>query len=146
MNFLNQLLTRIGDAATDPAEMSPLALAFIGDAVYDLFIRSYLVFGNKQKPHELHLSAVNYVRAETQAQVVHGLFSILSESELEIVRRGRNAKPSTMPKHAGFMEYRYSTGFEALLGYLYLTHQHDRLDEILFASIDIAEGIEGSPR
>lgn len=140
MTLLAELLEFIGKDAVDPDEMSPLTLAYVGDAVYDLFIRSYLVLKERRRPHDLHISAVEFVAAKSQARTIHELSAVLDEAELEIVRRGRNAKPASPPKHAGFIEYRYSTGFEALLGYLYLTGKHDRLKEILFTSLRSVRG------
>lgn len=113
-------------------QMNPLVLAFIGDAVYEVFIRSYLVSDNKPRPvHRLHKEAVSYVKAHAQSEYIKKIESILSEEEHWIFKRGRNAKSGTVPKNANVQEYRMATGFEAVIGFLYLTEQNNRLDEIL---------------
>ena len=111
--------------------MSPLTWAYIGDSVFELYIRLYLVNTTKMKPHKLHIEAIKYVKAKAQADILQKLESSLTEKELEIVKRGRNAKNHHLPKNATVQDYMYSTGFEALIGYLYLTKQDERLDEIL---------------
>ena len=111
--------------------MSPLTWAYIGDSVFELYIRMYLVNTTKMKPHKLHIEAIKYVKAKAQADILQKLESSLTEKELEIVKRGRNAKNHHLPKNATVQDYMYSTGFEALIGYLYLTKQDERLDEIL---------------
>ena len=101
-------------------EMPPLALAFVGDAVYELYIRSSICIDEKRRDvNYLHRSAVRYVKAQAQANVVKTLFEELSETEQSVVKRGRNAHPHTVPKNASISDYRYATGFEALLGYFY---------------------------
>ena len=111
--------------------MSPLTWAYIGDSVFELYIRMYLVNTTKMKPHKLHIEAIKYVKAKAQADILQKLESSLTEKELEIVKRGRNAENHHLPKNATVQDYMYSTGFEALIGYLYLTRQDERLDEIL---------------
>ena len=111
--------------------MSPLTWAYIGDSVFELYIRMYLVNTTKMKPHKLHIEAIKYVKAKAQADILQKLESSLTEKELEIVKRGRNAENHHLPKNATVQDYMYSTGFEALIGYLYLTKQDERLDEIL---------------
>lgn len=117
------------DQETNPASMPPLVLAYVGDAVYELFVRTKLV-AHPAKMHDLHKMAVKYVQASSQAQFVHDLEPKLTAEEREIVRRGRNAKGG-VPRHGDVLEYRYSTGFEALIGYLYLAGRHERLVELL---------------
>ena len=111
--------------------MSPLTWAYIGDSVFELYIRMYLVNTTKMKPHKLHIEAIKYVKAKAQADILQKLESSLTEKELEIVKRGRNAENHHLPKNATVQDYMYSTSFEALIGYLYLTKQDERLDEIL---------------
>ena len=111
--------------------MSPLTWAYIGDSVYELYIRMYLVNTTKMKPHKLHIEAIKYVKAKAQAEILQKLEEVLTEKESEIVKRGRNAENHHLPKNATVQEYMYSTGFEALIGYLYLTKQDERLKEIL---------------
>lgn len=110
--------------------LSPLQLAYIGDAVYELFIRRYLL--QKKLPvHELHKEAVKYVKAGAQANIIHFLEKELREEEKNIVKRGRNAKTHSSPKNANITDYKYATGFEALIGFLYLTGQEERMFQLL---------------
>ena len=111
--------------------MSPLTWAYIGDSVYELYIRMNLVNTTKFKPHKLHLEAIKYVKAKAQAEILQKIENMLTEKEKEIVKRGRNAENHHLPKNATVQDYMYSTGFEALIGYLYLTKQDERLTEIL---------------
>ena len=111
--------------------MSPLTWAYVGDAVYELYIRTYLINTTELKPHKLHISSINYVKARAQAEILSKLMPELSEEEQNIVRRGRNTKNHHLPKNANVEEYNYSTAFESLIGYLYLTKQNKRLEEIL---------------
>ncbi len=111
--------------------MSPLTWAYIGDSVYELYIRQYLVNTTKVKPHKLHVEGIKYVKAGAQANILEKIGPKLTEREQEIVKRGRNAENHHLPKNATVQEYMYSTGFEALIGYLYLTKQDERLKEIL---------------
>ena len=120
--------------------MSPLTWAYIGDSVFELYIRMYLVNTTKMKPHKLHIEAIKYVKAKAQADILQKLESSLTEKELEIVKRGRNAENHHLPKNATVQEYMYSTGFEALIGYLYLTKQDERLKEILDFCIEKCDG------
>lgn len=111
--------------------LSPLTWAYVGDAVYELYIRNNLVSNTLLKPHKLHIESIKYVKAASQAKILHNLMDILTDEEKEIVRRGRNTKNHHLPKNANVAEYSYSTAFEALIGYLYLTKQEKRLQEIL---------------
>lgn len=120
----------------DVNTMSPLVWAYIGDSVYELYIRMYLVNSSKAKPHKLHIESIKYVKAKAQADILKRIENNLSEKELEIIKRGRNAENHHLPKNATVQDYMYSTGFEALIGYLYLTKQDERLQEILKMCID----------
>ena len=111
--------------------MSPLTWAYVGEAVYELYIRDYLTQITNLKPNKLHKEAIKYVKAEAQAKILEKLQDVLSEEEKEIVRRGRNAQNHHLPKNANLRDYTYATAFEALIGYLYLSKQEERLDEIL---------------
>ena len=111
--------------------MSPLTWAYIGDSIYEVFIRMNLVNTTKLKPHKLHIESIKYVKAKAQAEILIQLENDLTDKEKEIVKRGRNAENHHLPKNATVQEYMYSTGFEALIGYLYLTKQDNRLKEIL---------------
>ena len=120
----------------DVDTMSPLTWAYVGDSVYELFIRNYLINTTKLKPHRLHIESIKYVKAKAQAEILEKLMEYLTEEEKEIVKRGRNAENHHLPKNATVQEYMYSTAFEALIGYLYLTKQDDRLKEILNLCIE----------
>lgn len=111
--------------------MPPLVWAYIGDCVYELFIRTTLINTTKLNPHKLHLEATNYVRATAQADILARIYDMLTAEEQDVVRRGRNAENHHLPKNANVTDYMYSTAFEALIGYLYLTKQDKRLKEIL---------------
>ena len=114
--------------------MSPLTWAYIGDAVYELFIRNKLINETNLKPHKLHIEAIKYVKAKSQAEKLNEIYETLTDEEKDIVRRGRNTQNHHLPKNSNVQEYMYSTAFEALIGYLYLTKQNARLREI-FANI-----------
>ena len=119
--------------------MPPLVWAYVGDSVYELYIRTYLINKTSFKPHKLHVEATKYVKAPAQAKIVQELKDDLTEEEMDIIRRGRNAENHHVAKNATVIEYAYSTGFEALIGYLYLTNNENRLNEILKKSVDITE-------
>ena len=112
-------------------QMSPLIWAYVGDCVYELYIRTYLVDNTNLKPHKLHIESIKYVKAGAQAKFLQDFADYLSDEEKEIVRRGRNANNHHLPKNSNVQEYMYSTAFEALIGYLYLTKNYDRVKEII---------------
>ena len=116
--------------------MPPLTWAYIGDCVYELYVRTKLVDETKLKPHALHIEAIKHVKAQAQAETLKKIFDELTEKEQDVVRRGRNAENHHLPKNANVQDYMYATAFEALLGYLYLTKQDTRLKEILAKSLD----------
>lgn len=111
--------------------MSPLTWAYVGDCVYELYIRTELVNRTNLKPHKLHIESIKYVKAQAQAKFLQEIYNDLTEEEKEIVRRGRNAENHHLPKNCNVQDYMYATAFEALIGYLYLTRQNKRLKEIL---------------
>ena len=106
---------------------SPLTLAFIGDSIYDLVIRTIVVEHGNRQTQSLHRKKSSLVKAQTQALFIETLTDELSEEEADIYRRGRNAKSYTSAKNASIGDYRKATGFEALMGYLYLTGREDRM-------------------
>ncbi|MBR3249783.1 MAG: Mini-ribonuclease 3 [Clostridia bacterium] len=116
--------------------MSPLTWAYVGDCVYELFIRTHLVNTTHLKPHKLHIEAIKYVKAGAQAEILNKIYDDLTEAEKDIIRRGRNAENHHLPKNSSVQEYMYATAFEALIGYLYLTKQNERLQELLSKSLD----------
>lgn len=111
--------------------MSPLTWAYIGDAVYELYIRKHLIDTTNLKPNKLHKEAIKYVKAGAQAKILETLQNNLTEEEKEVVRRSRNTQTHHLPKNANSTDYMYSTAFEGLIGYLYLTKQDERINEIL---------------
>ena len=119
-------------------QMSPLVWAYIGDSVYEQYIRNYLVTNTKFKPHKLHVEATKFVKAAAQAKVLQRLEAILTEDEKDIVRRTRNTKNHHLPKNSNVQEYMYATAFEGLIGYLHLSKNTDRLNEILELSLKYA--------
>lgn len=118
-------------------QLSPLTWAYVGDAVYELYIRTHLINTTKLKPHELHIKSIKYVKANAQAELLQQLEDILTEEEKDIVRRGRNTKINHIAKNATVQDYIYATAFEALIGYLYLTKQEQRLETIFNKIVEI---------
>ncbi len=110
-----------------------ITLAYLGDAIYEVYIRGELIRNGTMKVENLQKKAIEYVSAKGQAKILTELLEkrILTEAEINIVKRGRNYKRSTHPKHTDIITYKYSTGLEALIGYLYLSNQSTRLEEIL---------------
>ena len=120
--------------------ISPLVLAYLGDTVYESYIREYLIKKNiNKKVNDLHKSAIKYVNAKAQATVIHAIEDELTEDEERIYKRGRNQKSHTSPKNADIIDYKHATGFEALIGYLHLNNEIDRLNYIISKGIDIIE-------
>jgi ribonuclease-3 family protein len=117
--------------SADVFNLHPLVLAYVGDAVYEAYIRTMLVTGKKANVHNLHKMSVQYVKAKAQADILHRINDRLTDEEQDVVRRGRNAKSASVPKNADVSDYRYSTAFESLIGYLYLMKSTPRLMEIL---------------
>ena len=111
--------------------LNPVVLAFVGDAVYSLYVREKLVRGTDFKTGMLQKLASQKVSAHGQSELTEKILPVLTEEEADIFRRGRNAKKTTRSKHASVGEYNRSTGFEAVLGYLYLTGQYQRIDFLL---------------
>jgi ribonuclease-3 family protein len=115
---------------------SPLALAFIGDCVFDIIIRTIIVGQGNRGSNDLHHQTSSYVNAGAQAAMIEALKPILSEEELDIYKRGRNAKIATSAKNATIQDYRKATGFEALIGYLYLQARTERIFELIKTGIE----------
>ena len=126
----------------DARLLNPLVLAFIGDAIYEVFIRTYLVEANREMlVHRLHVKTISFVKAHAQSEFIKGLEVGLTEEELYFYKRGRNAKSGTVPKNAEVQEYHAATGFEALIGYLYITEQNERLN-VIFNQVLKLSGVE----
>ena len=128
-------------SAIKPMELNSLALAYMGDAVFEKYIRHHLLLKGAVKPHLLHREATRFVSAKAQSKVIHYILEegILDEEEQGVVRRGRNAKSGTVPKNTDVQTYRYSTAFEALIGYLFLSGRMERAEEIIRMAIDFIE-------
>ncbi len=139
MDFLNK------DPVQPVSQMNSLVLAFVGDSVFDLFIRSRLAIQKNESAHKLHVKATGYVKAAAQSKIVAALQGSLSEEEMAIFRRGRNAKSATMPKNADILDYRRATAFEAVIGYLYLLGRNERLLQLLNMAAEAIE-LEGEIR
>lgn len=138
MNFLDQVKECFACEEKDIRTYSPLALAYIGDAVYDLIIRSVVVERANRSANDLHRATVQYVKAAAQAQIIDALLPLLTEEEEAVYRRGRNANPHTVAKNATRSDYRKATGFEALVGFLYLTGQFDRMFSLVKQGIELS--------
>ncbi len=132
-------------AVSNPKLLKSSALAYMGDAVYEVYIRSYLLGKGEVKPQQLHKLATKYVSAKAQAIAILALLEQqeLSEEEQGVVRRGRNSKMGAVPKNTDIQTYRYGTAFEALIGFLYLSQKQERMDDIIRQSISIIEQAEG---
>lgn len=115
--------------------MSPLTWAYIGDAVFELYVRNHLIETTNLKPNRLHKEAIKYVKASAQAKILEEINKDLTDEEKEIVRRGRNVQNHHLPKNSNLDDYTHATAFEALIGYLYLSKQEERLNEILEKTI-----------
>lgn len=133
----------------DPKQLNSLALAYMGDAVFETYVRQHLLQKGKVRPNRLHREGTRYVSAKAQCQILFQMQDegILSEEEASVVMRGRNAKSGTVPKNTDVQTYRYSTAFEALIGYLYLLGKEDRLDELIKRAFSLVEekqeGVQG---
>lgn len=125
--------------------LSPLTLAFTGDAVFSLYIREMLVCEANRPVGQLHKLSVNWVKAEAQSKGMHAILPLLTEKETEVFKRGRNAHTSHTPKNQSGCDYHYATGFEALVGYLYLKDEIGRLNELLNEVIKAIE-VDGSEK
>jgi ribonuclease-3 family protein len=123
----------------DPKLLNPLTLAYLGDAVLEVYVRYHLIDKIGGKPNQLHRTATKYVSAKAQAQTLKIIDGHLTEEEKWMVKRGRNTRSGSVPKNADVMEYRLSSGFECLIGYLYLTGQQERLDLLMGEAFKIIE-------
>ena len=130
-NIISKVSDALGCQQKEPRLMSPLVLAYIGDTVYDLYVRTQLLLTRDATAHGLHVMATKRVCAKAQAEAVQRILPTLTEEEQYIFRRGRNSHMGTVPKHAQMSDYRAATGLEALLGYLYLKGEDDRLNELM---------------
>ena len=130
LSLLGQIKKEFQCKEVDVRAYSPLTLAYIGDAVYEMVIRTVIVERANKAANELHKKTVKYVQAGTQAAIIMALQDVLTEDELAVFKRGRNAKSNTSAKNASITDYRKATGFEALIGYLYLSDEIERIKEL----------------
>lgn len=137
--FLKAISEEFHLEETEVDRLHPLVLAYIGDAVYEVYIRTLLVSSGSFSVHRLHQLSIGYVKAKAQSDIIHTMLESLTPEEQDVVRRGRNAKSGTIPKNADVAEYKYATGFESLVGYLYLKKDFERLMQVLRQAVEAQE-------
>lgn len=115
----------------DARQVSALGLAYIGDAVYEVYVRSYVLGRGNTAVNKLHKASTGYVSAKAQSRIIHAIEDFLTEEEVAVYKRGRNAHSNTSAKNADIVDYRHATGFEAVLGYLFISGRHQRIEEII---------------
>lgn len=115
----------------DVRMMNPLVWAYIGDSVYEVYVRSYIISKGGKTSFDLHRESIKYVKASSQSDILETIYDKLTEEEKNIIRRGRNTKTYHVPKNASIIDYKRATALEALIGYLYLLKRYDRIDEIM---------------
>ena len=120
-------------------EIDSKALAYVGDAIYELYIREYIVNSSREQVSKMHRKTVKYVSAKAQAKIIENIMEELTEKEIDIFKRGRNAVANTIPKNTDVVTYKIATGFEGLVGYLYMAKENDRLQYLINKSIEIIE-------
>lgn len=123
----------------DIREYDIKALAYIGDAVYEVYVRRHVMEGSREQVNKLHKKAVKYVSARAQAHVIECIENKFTDAEHAIFKRGRNAVSNTVPKNTDVITYKIATGFEAVIGYVYLMGEKERLEWLLAESIRIIE-------
>ena len=129
------LKEQLGLSELKPNEVAPLILAYIGDAVYEVAVRTAEISKGNRAMNRLHRDSIHLVNAKAQADMIEKIMPMLTEEELSIYKRGRNAKSNTSAKNASIGDYRKATGFEALIGYLFLCERTDRMVELIKESI-----------
>ena len=139
LSLKEKFMNEFGLVEQDIRTYSPLTLAYIGDAIFELVIRTVLVERKNTQPEKLHKAATKIVKAETQALMIEALKESLTPEEMSAYKRGRNAKAVTRAKNATMADYRKATGFEALMGYLYLKGDMARMIELIHLGIEKAE-------
>ncbi len=135
--ILDYLLKPFNIERKEAKEFSPLVLAYIGDAVYELIVRSILVSMGNRPVNKLNKDATSLVKAGAQSEIIKLISDNLSEEEYTVFKRGRNSSPHTMAKNASMTDYKYATGFEALIGFLYLDNRCNRALELVKLGIDL---------
>lgn len=121
----------------DIREYNIKTLAYMGDAVYELYVREYMVKNSREVASKLHRKTIKFVSAKAQEYAINKIYELLTEEEKEIYKRGRNANANTVPKNTDVVTYKKATGFESVIGYLYLTKQKRRLEDIVKESIKV---------
>ncbi|MGX8797143.1 Mini-ribonuclease 3 [Fusibacter sp. JL298sf-3] len=129
-----------GRSKREAGLLNPLKLAFLGDAVYEIYVRTYIMKHFVMTPHEMSKKAISYVKASEQAYAVKAMMAQLTEEEVRMVKRGRNQKSGSVPKNAQMSDYRYATGFEALLGYLFMSGDSKRAEALSLLAIELIDG------
>ena len=129
------------DINVKPELLSPLSLAYIGDAVYELYVRTHIMKDENLPVNKLHKTATGYVKAKAQSDAIHNIEDRLTEQEIAVFKRGRNAHSHTSAKNADIVDYRHATGFEALIGYLYMTDNKERLNQVLEMSVEYLDSV-----
>lgn len=133
---LKNLMSNINEKTLRIDECSPQLLAYLGDAIYEVYVRVHLVSKGFHNSLRLHKASVSMVKAQTQASILSEILCMLNDEEKDIVRRGRNCKGGTLPKKASISEYRNATGFETLIGYLFIKGDYNRLDEVVKKAVE----------
>ncbi|MEM1505642.1 ribonuclease III domain-containing protein [Domibacillus sp. 8LH] len=124
----------LAEPLKDARQLNGLALAYMGDAVYEVYVRKFLLESGRVKPNDLHRASTKFVSAKAQAAQLHRLFEeqFLTEEEETVAKRGRNAKSGHTPKNTDVLTYNHSTALEAVIGFLFLTGQLERMEEIIY--------------
>ena len=141
MSTQQRMSAALGYPVEDPRQIPALNLAYVGDTVYDLYVRAYLIHTHPETVHNLHLLSARMVCAQGQARAFFALEPLLTEEELAIYRRGRNAHSGTVPKNANVMDYRVATGLETLLGHLWVLGREERVDELMAVAVQVNEEV-----
>ncbi len=139
MSMLSQIHSVFGGGKVDLRSYSPLTLAYVGDVVFEMIIRTLIVEKGQRAANTLHRHTTKIVCAQTQAKLIDAVYEALSEEEQDIYRRGKNTKLHSTAKNASLSDYRKATGFEALCGYLYLKDDMERMMHIVRQAIEAAQ-------
>ncbi len=132
---MNTLLEQLQKDLPPAESISPVALAYVGDTLFDLFLRSALIKSPALSPHEMHVKASFYAKAAAQAKMAQAILPYLNEEEQKVLKHARNQRSISVPKNASPVDYKWATGFESLLGYLYVQGRNERLYEIMELSV-----------
>ena len=145
MSTQQRMSAALGYPVEDPRQIPALNLAYVGDTVYDLYVRAYLIHTHPETVHNLHLLSAQMVCAQGQARAFFALEGELTAEELAIYRRGRNVHSGTVPKNANVADYRVATGLETLLGHLWVLGREERIDQLMAIAVQVNEatGKEG---